>query len=239
MSAPGLKAAFVRVFCHVAEVPIGDIGSPFSITSSACTLYGSRLFRGQRPEPSFATCRERPHVAIPRETDHFHLAVGARAEPFGDAPRAGVLRMNGRDHVRQPQNVARVVANATRRFGRETLAPDGGVKRVAEFALVCQRDASSRLWRPEPSFAKPVLGHSGFDNELHQAAAPDQRSVFLAQDREITECQLLIALENGLQKRGRLLARARPASGIRCCATLGSAWMRVKYGRSSGVIRRS
>jgi hypothetical protein len=22
---------------------------------------------------------ERPHVAIPRETDHFHLAVGARA----------------------------------------------------------------------------------------------------------------------------------------------------------------
>jgi hypothetical protein len=25
MSAPGLKAAFVRVFCHVAEVPLPDI----------------------------------------------------------------------------------------------------------------------------------------------------------------------------------------------------------------------
>ena len=37
-----------------------------------------------------------------------------------DAPRAGVLQLNGRNHVRQPQNVARVVENATHRFGRET-----------------------------------------------------------------------------------------------------------------------
>jgi hypothetical protein len=29
-----------------------------------------------------AACVERPHVAIPRETDHFHLASGSRARPF-------------------------------------------------------------------------------------------------------------------------------------------------------------
>ena len=105
-----------------------------------------------------AACAQRPHVAIPRETDHFHLAGGSRARPFGDAPRAGVLRKNGRDRVRQPQNVARVVANATRRFGRETLAPDGGVERVAELTLECQRDASGRLFAPEPSSANPCSG---------------------------------------------------------------------------------
>ena len=143
-------------------------------------LYGPRLFRGCRLELSRAACRERPHVAIPRETDHFHLAVGSRARPFGDAPRAGVLRKNGRDRVRQPQNVARVVANATRRFGRETLAPDGGVERVAELTLEGQGGASGRLFAPERPSANPVLGCSGFDNEVHQAAAPDQCSVFLA-----------------------------------------------------------
>jgi hypothetical protein len=84
--------------------------------------------------------------------------------------------------IRQPQNVARVVANATHRFGRETVAPDGGVERVAALTLECQRDASGRLCAPEPSSANPVLGCRGFDNEVHQAAAPDQRSVFLAQD---------------------------------------------------------
>ena len=135
-------------------------------------LYGPRLFRGCRQEPSRAACRERPHVAIPREIDHVHLAGGSRARPFGDAPRAGVLRKNGRDRVRQPQNVARVIANATRRFGRETLAPDGGVERVAKLTLECQRDASGRLFAPEPSSANPVLGCRGFDNEVHQAAAP-------------------------------------------------------------------
>src|SRR3989475_13335699 len=134
-------------------------------------LYGPRLFRGCRLEPSRAACRERPHVAIPRETDHVHLTGGSRARPFGHAPRAGVLRKNGRDRVRQPQNVARVVTDATRRFGRETLAPDGGVERVAELTLECQRDASGRLFAPEPSSANPVLGCRGFDNEVHQAAA--------------------------------------------------------------------
>src|SRR5215470_15916843 len=88
--------------------------------------------RGNRLEPSLSASRERPHVAIPRETGHFHFVGGSRACPLGDAPRAGVLRMNGRDRVRQPQNVARVAANATRRFGRETLAPDSRVERVAE-----------------------------------------------------------------------------------------------------------
>src|SRR5437762_13295578 len=95
-------------------------------------LHGPRLFRGCRLEPSRAACRERPHIAIPRETEHFQLAGGPHAEPFGDAPRAGVLRENDRDRVRQPPNVARVVAHATHRFGRETLAPEGGVERVAE-----------------------------------------------------------------------------------------------------------
>src|SRR5439155_5341276 len=35
-----------------------------------------------------------------REIDHFHLSGGSRARPFGDAPRAAVLRNNGRDRVR-------------------------------------------------------------------------------------------------------------------------------------------
>ena len=62
---------------------------------------------------------------------------------------------------------------------------------------------------------KPVLGCRGFDDEVHQAAAPDQRSVFLAQDREIAERELLIARESGLQPCGRLFRRARPTSGIK------------------------
>src|SRR5262245_37261855 len=114
------------------------------------------LFRGCRRKPSHAARRERPHPAIPRETDHVHLAGGSRAPPFGDAPRAGVLRKNGRDGVRPAQNVARVVANATCRFGGETLAPGGGVERVAELTLECQRHASGRLFAPEPSSANPV-----------------------------------------------------------------------------------
>src|SRR5439155_5623226 len=111
--------------------------------------------------------------------------------PFGDAPRAGVLRLNRRDRIRQPQNVARVVANATHRFGRETLAPEGGVARVAELTLECQRDASGRLCAPEPTSANPVFGCPGFDSEIGQAAAPDQRSVVLAHDREVAERELL------------------------------------------------
>ena len=51
----------------------------------------------------------------------------------------------------------------------------------------------------------------GFDHEVHHAAAPDQRSVFLAQDREVAERELLIARQSGLQPRGRLFGRARPA----------------------------
>src|SRR6266849_5978157 len=114
----------------------------------------------REPEAAVGTrassARERPQPAIPRETDHFHLAVEARAAPFGDAPRRGILWKNGRDRVRPPQNVARVVANATRRFGRETLAPDGGVERVAELTFECQRETRGRLFAPEPSSANPV-----------------------------------------------------------------------------------
>src|SRR5260370_29303834 len=113
--------------------------------------YGPGLCRGCRLEPRRAAWRERPHLAIPRETDHVHLAGGSRARAFGDAPGSGVQRKNGRDRVRPPQNVARVVANATRRFGRETLAPDGGVERVAELTLECQRDAGGgAIRRPRP-----------------------------------------------------------------------------------------
>src|SRR6266545_1775425 len=105
--------------------------------------------------------------------------------------------------------------SATRRFGRETLAPEGGVERVAELTLECKRDASGRLCAPEPSSANPVLGCRGFDSEIGQAAAPDQRSVFLAQDREVAERELLRARQTGLQPRGRLFGRARPASEIK------------------------
>src|SRR5437867_529757 len=198
-------------------------------------LYGPRLFRGCRLEPSRTACRERPQVAIPRETEHFHLAGGSHAEPFGDAPRAGVLRKNRRDRIRQPQNVARVVANATHRFGRETVAPDGGVERVAELTLECKRDASGRLCPPEPSSANPALGCRGFDREVGQAAAPDQRSVFLAQDREVAERELLRALESGLQPRGRLFGRARPASGIKILRDFGEC---VDPSEERQIVRR-
>src|SRR5439155_26898965 len=103
---------------------------------------------------------------------------------------------------------------ATRRFGRETLAPEGGVERVAELTLECQRNASRRVCATEPSSANRVLGGRGFDSEVSQAAAPDQRSVLLAQDREMAERELLIARERVLYPCFRLFGRARPAFGI-------------------------
>src|SRR3989441_5376331 len=172
---------------------------------------GSRHPVDPELELSRDACRERPHVAIPRHTERFHLSGDSGARPFSDAPRAGVLRMNGRDRVRQPQNVARVVANALRCFGRETLAPDGGVERVAELTLEGQLDVGGRPCEPEPSSANTVLGFRGFDNHLHQAAASDPRSVRLAHDTEIAERGLLIACERGLQPCFRLRGGARPA----------------------------
>src|SRR5437867_524309 len=198
-------------------------------------LYGPRLFRGCRLELSRAACRERPLVAIPRETDHVHLADGSRAQPFGDAPRAGVLRKNGRDRVRQPQNVARVVANATRRLRRETLAPDGGVERVAELTLERQLDISGHPGEPEPSSADPVLGFLGFDHQFHQPVAPDQRAVSLAQDRQIAERELHIARESGLQPCGRLFGRARPTYGIQMPRDVGEC---VDAGEEGQIVRR-
>ena len=67
---------------------------------------------------------------------------------------------------------------------------------------------------PEPSSANPVLGFRGFDDHVHQAAAPDQRSVCLAHDREIAERELLIARERVLHPCFRLLGRARPTFRI-------------------------
>src|ERR1700730_6105710 len=79
--------------------------------------------------------RKRPQISIPRESSYFHLAISPRATPLGDTPRGGILWKYGRDRIRPPQNVARVVTNATCRFCRETLAPDGGIERVAQLTL--------------------------------------------------------------------------------------------------------
>src|SRR5215471_1464170 len=162
----------------------------------------------------WGTTRERPKVAIPRHTDDVHLTVSSRAQPFGDAPRPGVLRKNSRDRVRPSQYVARIVPNASRCFGRKTLTPDGGVEGVAKLALVSQRDPTRRFLPPKPASANPVFGCHGFDNEVHYAAAPDQGAVFLAQNREIAEREPLIARECVPQECGRLFGRAGPASGI-------------------------
>ena len=128
-----------------------------------------------------------------------HLTVGARPEPLGDALRASVLWMNGRDRVRQTQNVTRIIPHATRCFGRKTLAPNSGIERIAKLTLERQRDASGRLPISKPTSADPILGRRGFDNKVHQAATPDQRSVRLTQDSKIPKRELLIAFESGLQ----------------------------------------
>jgi hypothetical protein len=78
-----------------------------------------------------------------------------------------------------------------------------------------------------------MLGYCSFDSEFHDTAAPDQRSVFLTQDRKIPECQPLIAVEDGPQKCGRLFGRARPTSGIKVlrdfgeCVEAGEEWQIV------------
>src|SRR4030095_17124762 len=92
---------------------------------------------------------------------------------------------------------ARGAPSATRRSGRETRAPDGGVERVAELTLECQPHASGRLFAPEPSPANAVFGCRRFDHEGHQAAAPTQPVVFLAHDREIAESELVVAGKRG------------------------------------------
>jgi hypothetical protein len=44
------------------------------------------LLRGPRLGPRRIACRKRLHVAVKNATDHVHLADGARAQPFGNAP---------------------------------------------------------------------------------------------------------------------------------------------------------
>jgi len=80
-----------------------------------------------------------------------------------------------------------------------------------------------------------VLGCRGFDHHVHQAAAPDERSVFLAQDREIAERELLIARERVLQPCGRLFGRARPASGIKILRDFGEC---VDASEKRQIVRR-
>src|SRR5262249_36925575 len=121
-----------------------------------------------------------------------------------------------------------------RRFARETLAPGGGVERVAELALERQRDTSGGLGAPEPSSANPALGCRRFDNEVHQATAPDQCSIFLAQDGEIAERELLRARESVLQPGGSLFGRARPACGIETLRGFGEC---VDAGEEGQIVR--
>ena len=121
---------------------------------------------------------------------------------------------------RQQQNVARVVANATHCFGREALAPGGGVERVAEFALECQRDAGGGLGVPEPCSANPAVRCRGFDGQVRQAAAPDQHAVLLAQHREMAE-RTFITFESAVQPRHHLGGRTRPAGGIKTLRDFG------------------
>jgi hypothetical protein len=65
---------------------------PLLVAERHARCTGQVLFRGCRLEAGLAAGRERPHIAIKRATGHFHLAGSSRAEPLGDAPRAGILR---------------------------------------------------------------------------------------------------------------------------------------------------
>src|SRR6516225_5349423 len=150
-----------------------------------------------------------------------HFAISSRARPFGYAPRPHVPRQNSRDRVLPRQYVARIVANAARRFRRETPAPDVGVERIAELTFECQREPGGGVLAPEPSPANLVPGCRGLDNEVHQTTAPDQRSIFLAQDRKIAERELLIARQRVSQPCSRLFGRARPAVGIKMLRDFG------------------
>jgi len=83
----------------------------------------ARLFVMPAGAEAAAPVAKGAHVAIPRETDHVHLAGGSRARPFGDAPRAGVLRKNGQiayGHRRTSRASSR---NATRRFRSRNPGP--------------------------------------------------------------------------------------------------------------------
>jgi hypothetical protein len=164
-------------------------------TSPWCRIL--EICTGLNRLPDLAISRKRPHVAIPRETNHFHLAVRSRTRSFGDLARTGIRRQNSRDRIRQPKDIARVVANATRRFGRETLAPDGRIERVAELRLEGQRDHRGRGFAAELSLTHPVLRCRSLNSEICQTAAPDQCSVFLPQNRETAERKLLITCECG------------------------------------------
>jgi carboxylesterase type B len=164
--------------------------------------------RAQRPCP--ASCRSRaPNVAIPRETYHVHLTGGPRARPF-TTPRAGVQRENGRDRVRQPQDVARVVANAARR----PVANPGPRRRgraCSRADLEGQRDTGGRA--PEPSSANPVLGGRGFDDEVHRPQRPIKVCLPCARPRDSAEREPFVARE-GVPQPVPVSWRARPAGRI-------------------------
>ena len=69
MSAPGLKAAFARVFCHVAEVPGSDI---LASVVSDTTLASAR--RRNLRSPSHA------HSIRPMDEQFIHVPIRAEIE---------------------------------------------------------------------------------------------------------------------------------------------------------------
>src|SRR5207244_608976 len=210
MALPRRSSRFVHGVNPRNMVSFASSALRSTIVGVLLSIIVSLLFPRYWLEPGLSAGRERPQVAVPGEADHLHLAGASRARPLGDAPRADVFGMNDRDRVGQPQHVAGIVAHTARRFARETLTPHGGVEGVAELTLEGQRDARGRSFAPEPAPSHPALGRRSFDDKGRQTAAPDQRAVLLAHDREMAERALLIARERAVQPCGRFFRRARP-----------------------------
>ena len=146
----------IGVFCvhlclHPREIP----SLPASITGRAMlanTVSGhSDRYNGTLGGRG-SLC-ERPHVAIERTTDHIHLAGGSHTEPFGDTPRAGILRQNWpRPRTTDAERRAR---------SRERNAPlpsrSPGPRRRVQTCSRARTRMSARHWRV-PVRARTILG---------------------------------------------------------------------------------
>jgi hypothetical protein len=145
-----------------------------------------------------------------------HLTISPRSRLFGDAPRPGVLRQNGRDRIRPPQYVARIVANALRRFGRKTLAARRRGRR-------CSPARIRRSARPQP--ARPPDRTSLCDARVRMSRLRQRgplsrsaRSRLRLPSAEPRDSRARAAHSLRVcvpQKCGRFSGRARPASGIK------------------------
>jgi hypothetical protein len=148
---------------------------------------------GRRGERSGCTKNGRQ----PRTAYEVGRATTARGSPqFGRRLARPTVRRraaSGRSAEEWPRSCTTAAKRRAR--SRERNAPlqsrNPGPRRRGRACSRAQSRLSARPRRApvraEPPSAYPVLGCGGFDNEVHQAAAPDQRSVFLAQDREIAE----------------------------------------------------